>query len=259
MQGTRSLAAFLLPLVSVIMLISTACDGLWSPSANDGRRQNSDGTRILYDSSLGTLPGDQHFHYVSFPLFDSQATQVYNTDVTILDTRSVITDLAGYIAASQAVPELVRSRGYTLTFALQVDEEDHGGRTDRAGFSITVLSDDLLGISLGFWEDSVWAHEGGETDLFTRAEEKAWDSTAELVTYRLTVLGSGYALFADGQQILTGTVRDYTAFEGIGGFNPYSTPNFIFLGDNSRSAAARVRLGDITISVPAAADPVLDP
>ena len=258
MQGTKSLSAFLVPLILVVMLIPTACDGLWSPSGDEGQRQHSDGTRILYDSSLGTLPGDQQFFYLRYPLSGAKATQVYNTDVTILNTLPDTTELAGYIAASQAVPELVRSLGYTVTFALRVDEEDHGSRTDRAGFSIIVLSNDLLGISLGFWEDSIWAHEGGEPpDLFMRAEGQDWDTTAELVTYRLTVLGSGYALFADGRQILTGTVRDYTAFEGFSGFNPYGTPNFIFLGDNSRSAAAQVRLGDITIRVPV--DPVLDP
>ncbi len=259
MQSTKSQAAFVIPLISVVMLIPTACDGLWSPSPNDGQRQNSDGTRILYDSSLGTLPDDQQFFYLRYPLSGAQATQVYDTDVTILDTLPATTDLAGYIAASQAVPELVRSRGYTVTFALQVVEEDHGSRIDRAGFSIIVISDDLLGISLGFWKDSIWAHEGGEpSGLFARAEWHDWNSTAGLVTYRLTLLGSRYALFADGQQILTGVVRDYTAFEGFNGFNPYGTPNFIFLGDNSRSAASKVRLGDITVSVPAT-DPVLDP
>ncbi|TVQ38640.1 MAG: hypothetical protein EA384_08825 [Spirochaetaceae bacterium] len=262
MPRTRSPVALLVPLIAVVMLITTACDGLLSPSANDAGRQNNDGTRILYDSSLGTLPGDQQFRYLRYPLFGAQATETYNTNVTVLDTSPDITELAGYFAGSPAaptLPTLVRSRGYTVTFALQVDEEDHGNRSDRAGFSIIILSDDLLGISLGFWEDSIWAHEGGESsDLFARAEELDRDTTAELVTYRLTILGSRYALFADGQQILTGTVRDYTAFEGFSGFNPYRTPNFIFLGDNSQSAAARVRLGDITLSVPAA-DPVPDP
>ena len=259
MPRTRSPVALLAPLIAVAMLVPTACDGLLSPSANDAGRQSNDGTRILYNSSLGTLPDDQQFLYLRYPLSGAQATQTYNTNVTVLDTSPDITELAGYFALSPAVPTLVRSRGYTVTFALQVDEEDHGNRSDRAGFSIIILGDDLLGISLGFWEDSIWAHEGGELpDLFARAEALDWDTTAELVTYRLTILGSGYALFANGQQILTGTVRDYTAFEGFSGFNPYRTPNFIFLGDNSQSAAARVRLGDITISVPAA-DPVPDP
>ena len=49
-----------------------------------------------------------------------------------------------------------------------------------------------------------------------------------------------YELSSDGVSILRGRLRDYTAFEGP--VNPYRTPNFIFLGDDTGSARAVIRL-----------------
>jgi hypothetical protein len=48
--------------------------------------------------------------------------------------------------------------------------------------------------------------------------------------------------------ILSGPIRDYTAFNGFP--NPYRTPNFCFLGDDSSSAGAMVNIADVTL-VPA--------
>jgi len=42
-----------------------------------------------------------------------------------------------------------------------------------------------------------------------------------------------------------GKLRDYTAFEGP--VNPYRTPNVIFLGDNTTSAQARIKLAYVAV------------
>lgn len=208
-------------------------------------------TTTLYDSSLGTLPNAQQFIYLTIP-FTPQATQIYSNGVTILNTMPVQSDMAGYFVRSEAVPDLQRTQGFTFTFTIQIDEEAHASN-HRAGFSIILLSEDLLGIELGFWEDRIWAQEGGEPpDLFTQAEGVAYDTTAALTTYHLTILNDTYTLLADQIPILTGPVRDYTAFEGA--LDPYETPNFIFLGDNTSSARAQARLAYMAVTT-LAADP----
>lgn len=209
-------------------------------------------TTILYDSNLGNLPDAQGFFFVSNPFINPQASQTYSNGLTILNTMPVQSEMAGYFVRDGAVPALQRTQGFTFTFTIQIDEEAHASN-DRAGFSVIVLSDDLLGIELGFWQDRIWAQEGGEPpDLFTQAEGVEWDTTATLTTYHLTILSDTYTLLADQTPILTGPVRDYTAFEGT--LDPYETPNFIFLGDNTSSARAQTRLAYMAITT-LAADP----
>lgn len=204
-------------------------------------------TSVLYDSSLGSLPNAQQFIYLTIP-FTPQATQIYSNGVTILNTMPVQSEMAGYFARPEAVPALQRTQGFTFTFTIQIDEEAHVGN-DRAGFSVIVLSEDLLGIELGFWEDRIWVQEGGEPpDLFTQAEGVAYDTTAVLTTYHLTILSDTYTLLANQTPILTGPVRDYTAFSGTP--DPYETPNLIFLGDNTSSARAQTRLAYMAITTP---------
>jgi hypothetical protein len=219
----------------------------WGVATAIASQTTSNQTAILYDGSLGTLPDAQAFIYLTIP-FTPQATQTYSNGVTILNTMPVQSEMAGYFARPEAVPTLERSQGFTLTFTIQIDEEEHASN-NRAGFSVIVLSDDLLGIELGFWEDRIWAQEGGEPpDLFTQAEGVDFDTTADLTTYYLTVLSDTYALFVDQMPILTGPIRDYTAFEGQ--IDPYETPNLIFLGDNTSSARTQVRLAYVAITIP---------
>lgn len=66
-----------------------------------------------------------------------------------------------------------------------------------------------------------------------------------MVAYTLGIQGDAYALSAGGRAILERHLRDYTAFDGP--VNPYRTPNFIFLGDDSGSARASVRLAHVEL------------
>jgi hypothetical protein len=56
--------------------------------------------------------------------------------------------------------------------------------------------------------------------------------------------------------ILTGRLRDYTNFSGP--IDPYETPNFIFLGDNTTSAEGRTRISLIAVEVVEGDPPVGD-
>ncbi|GAB4446986.1 MAG: hypothetical protein Fur0044_43020 [Anaerolineae bacterium] len=208
----------------------------------------------LYDGSLGTTPDQQdYFTYQAIALF---ATQTITTGGTILNTLPFTDDYAGYVKSNQT-PILDRTSGYTINFTTQVFSESHSNDTnsdgidDRAGFSVTVLSSDSEGIELGFWTNQIWAQEddtNDPNDLLTHAEGVTFTTTS-LTSYSLAILSNTYTLSANGSPILSGSLRNYSAFIPPSGLpNPYTSTNFIFLGDNSSSARARIKLAAVSIS-----------
>lgn len=205
----------------------------------------------LYDGGLGGTPDTQgKLRYHASP--EAVASQQYAGGATLLDTMELVADAAGYMLDPRLGLVLDHAAGYELRFTAQLLDEDHSlsdkdgdGVGDRAGFSVILLSVDRMGVELGFWPDQVWAQEQGAAEppqgtLFTHAEGAPLDTSAGLIDYTLGIRGDAYTLSAGGEAILSGPLRDYTAFEGP--VNPYRTPNFIFLGDDSGSARARVRL-----------------
>lgn len=203
---------------------------------------------VLYDDSTSQLPGDQVWlAYASNGILTggtATQTTVPGVGVTLATDNAVS---AGYsnrtpfgLLKNAAFPVLDRSQGFALGFELQVNGENHSS-TDRAGFSVILLSSDLRGIELGFWEDRIWAQS--DSPLFTQAEFISFDTTASEVAYQLAIQGNSYSLSGNSSTLLTGGLRDYSSF----GF-PYSLPNFLFLGDNTSSANANVTLGNISLS-----------
>jgi hypothetical protein len=212
---------------------------------------------VLYDAALGGTPDTQgKIRYRTSP--SPSTTQTFVDGATVLDSTAQKRDAAGYVAEPALGLILDRDAGYVLTFAVQVIDEDHDGSDkdgdgvgDRAGFSVLLLSSDTRGIELGFWPDRIWVQEDGSAEppegaLFTQAEGAAFDTT-RLVSYALDITGETYRLSSGNTAILSGRLRDYTAFEGP--VNPYRTPNFIFLGDDTTSAQARVRLTSISLLI----------
>jgi hypothetical protein len=195
-------------------------------------------TVTLYDGALntGTPDTQDHFSYLTDP-FPPQtaASQSFANGATTLTTTLQISDKAGYFALS--LPQLDRAAGYTVRFTVHVLEEIHNDN-DRAGFSVIALSSDLKGIELGFWEDQVWAQSGPD---FTRAETETLDTTAGLTAYELAIHGNSYTL-SGGGATLSGPLRDYSQ-KGA----PYTLPNFLFLGDDTTSASARIRLAKVDL------------
>lgn len=201
----------------------------------------------LYDGTLGTLPGAQGWLYLTTPLIGAAATQTAAGGVTTLDTTPVTGEMAGYFGSLHpSIPVLDRVAGYTVTIDLRVLSEVHVSN-DRAGFSIIALSQDLEGLELAFWEDEIWVQSG---PAFLHAEGVAFDTTNAMTQFALTILGTNYFLFADGTQILTGALRNYSAFGP-----PYTLANFLFFGDDTSSAAAEVEIA--TVGLRTGADVVL--
>jgi hypothetical protein len=199
---------------------------------------------ILYDGSLNTTPDRQGWTYLTDPPFGADATQSASGGYTTLNTTFDTSERAGYFRGGPLGPALDRNAGLVLTLDARLAEESHVSN-DRAGFSLIVITSDLLGIELGFWEDEIWAQS--DSPLFTRAEGAAFDTTQSLTRYELSILGTTYALSAGGTPILSGGLRDYTAFVGL--FDPYETPNLIFLGDNTSSADARVEIARVGLTI----------
>lgn len=208
----------------------------------------------LYDGSLNSTPNQQNWAFRFLPLVPPVSQSVAN-GATTLDTSGNLATQAGYFTTDPlgvlpnhpALPVLNRGTGFTIRFDVRVRAENHGARVDRAGFSILALASDRRGIELGFWENEVWAQ--ADDPLFTHAEGASFNTT-NFTRYDLSILGNAYQLFADGTLLLAGAVRDYSAF-GL----PYSTPNQVFLGDDTTSAGALIDLAFVSASTQAVPEP----
>jgi hypothetical protein len=216
------------------------------------------GEIVLYDETMGDRPQDQPWfaYFYDFLGRSDPGTSVVAGGVA-MDSTSSLGDSAGFfnhgisislfppsyswIMKNPAFPALDPSDGFRLGFELEIRDEDHGN-SDRAGFSAILLGQDLRGIELGFWEDSVWAQSG---PAFTRAEQTDFNTTIGSILYELTILGLDYMLSADGVDILSGTTRDYSPASPFP--DPYDVPNMLFLGDNTGSAGADFTLGRVTL------------
>ena len=193
---------------------------------------------VLYDGALNTTPDAQGWLYLASP--GSAATKTAAGGVTVLDSTAASSDMAGFFSTGHPlVGTLDRAAGFTVTFRLQLDRESHTSN-DRAGFSVIALGSDSKGVELGFWNNEVWAQK--DSPIFTHGEGAAFNTTAALTDYALTISGNGYTLKAGAQTLLTGLVKDYSAFGA-----PYTQKSFLFFGDDTTSAAARTQVARVTL------------
>ena len=186
----------------------------------------------LYDGSLG-LPAGQGWTY-----FGTGGTQTPTNNGVQLDTSAANSFQAGY---SRTTGPLNRTNGFTLLFTARMLAEAHANN-NRAGFSVIVLADDKRGLELAFWTNTIFAQ--ADSPLFTHAEDTNFSTTAA-VDYALTFHPTNYVLSANGTRILSGAVRDYTAFSGFP--NPYSSTDFLFFGDDTTSAGGAVILSKVVL------------
>lgn len=159
-------------------------------------------------------------------------------------------------------PQLDRTTGFSISFSAQLLSELHSNN-NRAGFDVIALSNDTtdhLGIELDFQLGNIFAQGDGSTPnpggqnkgLFLAAENASYD-TGSATNYTLSIQNNTYQLLANNNLILSGPLRDYSAFTDI--INPYKTPNFLFFGDDSSSAQAKTNLGSISVATNTAAVP----
>ena len=211
---------------------------------------------VLYNGSLGTVPSAQGWYYVTAPLTGASATQSAGVGATTLDTTPVPGESAGYpnivpiFPPHPGVGVLDSSAGFVLRFTVQVVSENHSGSTDRAGFSVIVIDSNRKGVELGFWTNEVWAQT--DTPLFTHSatEYADFDTTAAVTRYDLAFHGSTYSLSVAGSPLFDGLLKDYSAFNHVAAglpMAPYETPSFVFFGDDTGSASAKVAISRVDL------------
>jgi hypothetical protein len=203
---------------------------------------------ILYDAASGEIPDSSVMGFTAFP--PEGASLSFDNGSSVLDSTITGTDTyAGFVASgaiTTGFPILDSSTGFQVDFTLQVERESHDSN-HRSGMSVIVLDSAARGIEMSFWTNQIWVQNDDTTgSLFTQGEAVTFDTTASPVAYQITMVGEIYTLNANGQTILTGPLRDYSAFDRFP--DPYETPNFLFLGDDSTSAEARVRLAFLSVT-----------
>jgi hypothetical protein len=205
-------------------------------------------TLILYDAASGTIPSPPLMNFNDFP--PGVALPTYLDGATVMDTTASGKDTyAGWVASgaiTPGFPVLDRLTGFQVNFSIQVENESHANN-HRAGFSLIILSQDTMGIELAFWPNEIWAQGDDNTGgLFRHSEGIAFATSKDLVDYQVTILDDIYTVIANAQPILTGPLRDYSNFEGFP--DPYQSPNFLFLGDDTTSAESRIRISLLSVT-----------
>ncbi|NJN30805.1 MAG: hypothetical protein HC824_10580 [Synechococcales cyanobacterium RM1_1_8] len=221
--------------------------------------------RVLYDGT--SVPSTQGWLAVT-----PGAVETTAGGVTTLDTRAAAVIQAGY---SRTDISLDATDGLLLSFRANVLSEtleaaadkDNDGKTDRAAFSLTLITSEAeKAIELGFTKAGggnlrIFAQEDGtqqvnpglEPDSAPADNTRQFFTQAEGVTiadpglgnYDLYVKGDTYTLLLGGSTILSGKLRNYTAFTGAP--DPYETPNLIAFSDNTPSASGSFSLGTVSL------------
>lgn len=206
------------------------------------------GATSLYNAPLGTAPASQG--WLAFANVVG-ATETVNSSGTVLDTTASNTIYAGYSNYNGATlvnpnfPILDNEAGYSISFNLQMLTESRTNQS-RAGFSIVATSNDATkAIELGFQlTSSTTGNIFAQSPTFAAVENVTYNTNLA-ANYTLKVTGNTYQLLANGAEILTGSLRDYSGFSGP--IDPYKTPNFIFLGDDTTSAQGRFNLSQVVV------------
>ncbi len=153
-----------------------------------------------------------------------------------------------------AFPTLDRTTGFDVRVdGLVLNSEQHNAAGDRAGFSVIAISSaaDHKGIEIGFHANEVISQNDGASLFVGQGEVGSVDMThARNIDLRVT--SSGYQLLVDGSLVLSGGLRDYSAFVPTPPLtvNPYILPSYLFFGDDTTSAGASAAFTNIAVTVP---------
>lgn len=178
-----------------------------------------------------------------FPLIQgTPGTETLQSDSFQLNTLADENTQHGYARFSPVA--LDTATGFQLTFNLRVDGASSSS-VNRGGFSLVLVGNDpTRALELVFLPNEVfaYAYDGNDPDRFVRG---ASASITPLVpnSYVLTVENDAFNLNVSGQNLLSGPLVDYTA-QGL----PYTSPNFVFFGDDTSRAAANAYLGPLVLA-----------
>jgi hypothetical protein len=220
------------------------------------------GAQILYQAGAGQTPETSGW----LTYADSNFSGNYFTasaSSTLLDTTAASSVQAGWsnysftgVPVNGGFPALNRTDGFALNLTLRFDSATSTS-TDRGGLSVILLGSDHKGIELDFTstttpgEFEVFAQEDGSggSTLFTRGESSLLTSPASLTDYSLSIAGDGYTFRSGASILLSGAVRDYSAFPNppFPIADPYELSNYLFVGDNTTSASSAFAVSAIAV------------
>jgi len=210
-------------------------------------------------ASLNTDLGKGNRGYVGYANY-SYAISLEDINIAqLLTNPSRLLDSGNFSLYNANFPILDRQAGFEFQFTVAITEES--SQKNRAGFSVIVISDDGLGIELGFKQERKTDRIFAQSETFKEAEDTQGIELdlSESTDYVLSVAGELYELFANGEAILTGELRQYqfdpTESSPPLPFNPYQAPNFLFLGDDTDKAYAHFTLGTLAIEGASTGDP----
>lgn len=194
----------------------------------------------LYDASAGTLPSAQGW----LPLVaGGSASQSMVGGNYRLDTSAPTTVIWGNGRLSPVT--LDTAAGFDLSFSLQMVNETHSS-VNRSGYSVVMIgADPTKALEIAFWNDHVFVYDfdPAQPDRFVHGADAAFDTTAAMTDYTLAVRNQQFTLSANGSLLFGGALRDYTP-EGL----PYTTPNFLFFGDDSSRGTSVSLLSNVSIT-----------
>lgn len=140
------------------------------------------------------------------------------------------------------LPLLDRHTGFVIRVTLRLAREEHL-REDRAGLSLLVTCSDLAAVEAGFWMDQAWLQED-RAPLFDQSHgEGAAIDLSAWTELDLVIQGGHCALVVGPRVLLKSPLKNYTS----SGQDVYKIPDFVFIGDNTRSASCAFQLGSVRI------------
>ena len=246
------------------------------------------GQQPLYEASSGEFPSGATYGWFEasneFPFIPNTAGSNLGsgTPPSWVQVSSTLGEASGYSThfynpfantfTTIKPVQLDASQGYQIDLGLQIlsentpygvpgdgsgfDSDDNGdGLVDRAGFSLTLIGDDLKGIELAFSNSSIWAQTPTEwngiaglqnNEFFIQGSERIDFDTSSFNDYSISISGDQYSVSANGSLLFSGASKDYTGWSGTP--DVYNQPNLIFFGDNTTDSSSTWRVSEMTLS-----------
>jgi hypothetical protein len=199
--------------------------------------------QALFDASFGTKPEAQGWTYAAAPV---SPVEILTNDSVLLDTTASASIVAGW--SETPAGDMNATKGFSVVLNVQINTEAHTS-TNRAGFSVIVLDGNTNGVELGFWTNTIFA-QSTTPAYFTRGESTNFVTSAAFVNYAVTIFGTNYVLSANGTNILSGPLRNYSAYNTFPLPDPYVIPNLTFFGDDTTEADASFNVRDVALILP---------
>jgi len=228
------------------------------------------GTNFITPPNLGLgTPGLRRLAYGQIPLpFSVAPLQPFaiGAGTGTLNTNNPFSANTGYAGYTNYDPttlnllpsfttKLDSDTGFTLAFTLQINAET--SNPNRAGFSLTVISANQTGIELGFRTNQIFS----QTNNFTEFSNFLLNTTIAR-NYTLQVVNGQYTLLDGGATVgnfVNRSLINYNFNPALSTpplpFNPYTSPNFIFFGDNTDQGNANFTISNISVNALPVAKP----